>query len=448
MAIEEISGCVNNRYFIRIFNVDDYSYAFVNQHYVARQSLRTDSGFIDVTAYIHDGISNFTFLAYNVFNPYSWGFQIMNNNSTIFADTAGIAGSVSASRRLRPNQFVYNRMISVNTAKYSIVSTTPTTSCTGKNDKYSIRLYNIDDTSYGYVNQQLIISQSYTDSGFVDVTPYVQNDSNKFTFLTYNIAATYNWGFQIMENNDIIFDDIGGLVPIYGADSGNTSRSNQFVYNKTIFINVTKCENMTSASSTNCFVPKIILIPATSTLSSPIQFQRSQDFFISSYIQLMCNISLATIMKWTINNCIQTNCSSQIQIAPSINTTFNELYIPARTLPYGTYEFILNVTIAASSALTSSASAFVAIVSSNIAANLVQFGTSMITSGHQQNLTLDPGSYSVDPNELIFNRSKWTYDYYCRVYGVQSFPSMNGSLLTIDDPMNPSCTSNQSEHDI
>ncbi|CAF1334108.1 unnamed protein product [Adineta ricciae] len=331
MAIEEISGCVNNRYFIRIFNVDDYSYAFINQHYVARQSIRTDSGFIDVTAYIHDGISNFTFSTYNVSNPYSWGFQIMNNNSTIFADAAGIAGSVSASRRSRPNQFVYNRMISVNTAKCSIMSTTPTT----------------NDTSYGYVNQQLIVSQSYTDSGFVDVTPYVQNDSNKFTFLTYNIAATYNWDFQIMENNAIIFDDIGGLVPIYGADSGNTSRSNQFVYNKTIFINVSKCENVTSTSSTNCFVPKITLIPATSALLSPIQFQRSQDFFISSYIQLICNISLATIMKWTINNCFQTNCSSQIQIAPSINTTFK---------PYGTYEFILNVAMA-----VSSASAFVAI---------------------------------------------------------------------------------------
>ena len=107
--------------------MDDVGYAFINQHYVARQSLGTDSGYIDVTVYIHDGLSNFTFLTYNANNPFSWGFQIMNNNSIIFADTAGIAGSVSANGASMPNQFVYNRTIFVNTTKCSVVSTTPTT---------------------------------------------------------------------------------------------------------------------------------------------------------------------------------------------------------------------------------------------------------------------------------------------------------------------------------
>ncbi|CAF1454324.1 unnamed protein product [Rotaria sp. Silwood1] len=42
----------------------------------------------------------------------------------------------------------------------------------------------------------------------------------------------------------------------------------------------------------------------------------------------------------------------------------------------------------------------------------------------------------------------WNYDYYCRMYGVYNFPSINGSMLTIDDsridPINPSCFGNQS----
>jgi hypothetical protein len=89
----------------------------------------------------------------------------------------------------------------------------------------------------------------------------------------------------------------------------------------------------------------------------------------------------------------------------SVLTTFSELYIPARTLAYGIYELELTVTMKASSNLISSLSAYVKITPSGITANLVQFGTSTITRGHQQNLTLDPGTFSVDPDGYEFNAS-------------------------------------------
>jgi hypothetical protein len=147
----------------------------------------------------------------------------------------------------------------------------------------------------------------------------------------------------------------------------------------------------------------IILIPSTSSLSSPIQFRRNQDFYISSTIQLNCNNSLSTITQWTIFNCTSGTCSSQIQIDQTVLTIFSELYIPARTLPYGIYQLKLTVTMSVSSNLISSSSAYVKITPSGITANLVQYGTSMITSGHQQDLTLDPGTYSVDPDGYTFN---------------------------------------------
>jgi hypothetical protein len=112
------------------------------------------------------------------------------------------------------------------------------------------------------------------------------------------------------------------------------------------------------------------LIPSTPSLTSPLQFRRSQDFFISSYIQLNCNTSLSTITQWTIKNCTTTICSSQIQIDQTVITTFSELYIPARILPYGTYELKLTVTMKASSSLISSSSAaYVKITPSGITAN-------------------------------------------------------------------------------
>jgi hypothetical protein len=58
-----------------------------------------------------------------------------------------------------------------------------------------------------------------------------------------------------------------------------------------------------------------------------------------------------------------------------------------------------------SSDLTSSLSAYVTINPSGIIVNLIQLGTPMITLGYQQNLTLNPGLYSIDLDGYIFNAS-------------------------------------------
>ena len=61
--------------------------------------------------------------------------------------------------------------------------------------------------------------------------------------------------------------------------------------------------------------------------------------------------------------------------------------------------------MSASASVRSSSSAYVQIKSSGVIANLVALGTSMITSGYQQDLQLDPGTFSVDPDENVFNGS-------------------------------------------
>jgi hypothetical protein len=139
-------------------------------------------------------------------------------------------------------------------------------------------------------------------------------------------------------------------------------------------------------------------------LSFPLQFPRNQDFDISSNIQVNCDSSLAITTQWIIKNC-SSNCSSQIQVDQTIATTFSELYIPARSLPYGIYELKLTVTMINYPNLTSSSSVYVRITPSGITANLVQLGTSAITIGHEQDLVLDPGTYSIDLDEDTFNAS-------------------------------------------
>ncbi|CAF4055669.1 unnamed protein product, partial [Adineta steineri] len=164
-------------------------------------------------------------------------------------------------------------------------------------------------------------------------------------------------------------------------------------------------------------------------------------------IQLNCTRSLATTTKWIIKNC-SSICLFQIQLNNKISTTFSELYIPSKTLDYGVYQLILTVTMIDSPNLKSSSSAYVRVTATGITANPVQLGTSMITRGSQQDLQLNPGAYSVDPDQDSFDASKWKYEYYCRIYGSYNFPNFQGILLTIEnsktDPYNPSCLSNQS----
>ncbi|UJR19272.1 hypothetical protein I4U23_022401 [Adineta vaga] len=254
---------------------------------------------------------------------------------------------------------------------------------------------------------------------------------------------------QLSNPMSLSFDSYGNM---YVTDSSN-HRIQKFLLLKnscdepiSTTEQLTTTEQSTTISITNqlCSPPTITLIPGISTLSSPLQFRRSQDFTIFSIIHLNCNISISINTQWTIKNC-SSSCLHQIPSNPTVITTFSELYIPSRTLPYGLYEIKLTVTMINMTSITSSAIVYIQITPSGTTANLIQYGTSMITHGYQQNLQLDPGSYSVDPNENTFNVSNWKYKYYCRVYGLSMFPNLGGSLLTIDDlrndSSNPSCLS-------
>ena len=190
---------------------------------------------------------------------------------------------------------------------------------------------------------------------------------------------------------------------------------------------------------------------------SPLTFRRSQEISITSFLQLQCNGSLATSQRWTVTRCTPTCSSAALQLPPSVTTTLSELFLPPRTLDYGTYQLTLRVSMSVAPQWTSSASAYVIITPSPITPHLLPLGTSMITHGHGQDLLLDPGTYSVDPDALTFNASvsilfcistksrlcaeilplqNWKYDYYCRIYDGRAFPTLNGTLLTIDDPRN------------
>jgi hypothetical protein len=93
-----------------------------------------------------------------------------------------------------------------------------------------------------------------------------------------------------------------------------------------------------------------------------------------------------------------------VQLDPNVvQTNTGELFIPAATLSYGVYELTLTVRMALWPLLVSSLSTYVKIVQSSIIVNLVPLGTTMVTRGDRQNVILDPGSFSVDPDSGLFD---------------------------------------------
>ncbi|CAF1271865.1 unnamed protein product, partial [Adineta ricciae] len=246
---------------------------------------------------------------------------------------------------------------------------------------------------------------------------------------------------QLSAPQYMAFDSNGN---IYVTDQNN-GRIQKFV---TFDSCVTTMMSTTTTMTANagCFPPTVTLIPSSSSISSPIQFRRAHDFTIASLIQLNCNNSIVITTQWTVKSC-NSSCTNRVLLDSSVITTASELYIPERTLPCGLYELSFKVTMShvPNSNLTNTV--YVQISSSEKKVNLISYGTSMITRGYLQDLQLNPGNYSVDPDEDNFDPSMWKYYYYCRIYGVSKFPRFQSSLITINDmrndSSNPSCLTNR-----
>lgn len=145
------------------------------------------------------------------------------------------------------------------------------------------------------------------------------------------------------------------------------------------------------------------MFPDKPLLSNPAQFRRRQGFYITSDIKITCAESELFYTEWVIHNCNST-CSFPIQTHRSIGNKTTELFIPSKTLDYGIYQFNLTVRMSAfPNTMVQSAVAYIEITYSNITANLIKYGTSIITSGRMKNLTLDPGQYSTNPDEGRFD---------------------------------------------
>ena len=88
-----------------------------------------------------------------------------------------------------------------------------------------------------------------------------------------------------------------------------------------------------------------------------------------------------------------------------MQTTQNDLFIPARALPYGTYQFTFTVNTTTPFKNVSTVAAYIVITASTFTPNLVPLRTSLITRSPQQALGLSPGLFSQDADYDTFDAS-------------------------------------------
>lgn len=140
----------------------------------------------------------------------------------------------------------------------------------------------------------------------------------------------------------------------------------------------------------------IVLIPNTSLF----QNRRSDDVHLSSLMTFNCDQPFSISIKWTISN------SSKVELnLPQVEREHPDLFIPALTLSYGLYEFKLIARIIPYSLPIESKSLFIEIIPSNITVYLIEPSTSLISHGQGKDLIIDPGRYSIDPDDYAFNAS-------------------------------------------
>lgn len=176
----------------------------------------------------------------------------------------------------------------------------------------------------------------------------------------------------------------------------------------------------------DCSHPSINLIPASSDSSNPIRITRNEDFYLTSTIDIRCNISSNLTKQWMIRN-----ETSHISIDTTSSEGSNDYYLPARTLPEGLYQIEFRVTFSTSFTQTHSSFIYLLILSSGIQVKLMESESSMISSGVEQVLDLNPGLYSIDLDEDQFNVTVCdTFSHSFRSSSLSPSADRIGSMIT------------------
>lgn len=135
------------------------------------------------------------------------------------------------------------------------------------------------------------------------------------------------------------------------------------------------------------------------SLKYPLKYELNQDISLNSETEIDCQNSYALQRLWTIARCnISTNSCAIINLQSDIRLADSELIISAKRLSLGIYKIELTAQlITTSDTYVSSSTVYIQIIPSSLVYVFVtKSKTTVMTIGKNQDLLLEPGSYSVD----------------------------------------------------
>lgn len=272
-----------------MYNVDDRATVKVNGLFNKTINLSQDSGWIEVTGTLLEGDNTIEFTDENgIENGWAYGFDLKRDDSIIWSDSCGMAGSAGCEYGDETRGLVYRNII---TLKLVTVSPTHiykkiTLGPYDADHRYFIRMQkDADDTEKMKINEKLVATMSFIqDSGWIEITEYLLESDNTIELTDENgNERGWAYGFELKQNDSIIWSDSCGIPGSLGCKDDDITRG--VVYRAIIILKIIPYSStpalepsVTSALTTNSAQTQISKqIPAQTPISIPAQKDQSTN---------------------------------------------------------------------------------------------------------------------------------------------------------------------------
>lgn len=102
-------------------------------------------------------------------------------------------------------------------------------------DRYTVRIYNVDDVATVYVNGRELSRITYRNTDYQDITNLLRPGKNQIRLVSENYSESFTYGFEISRGSETIFSFECGKLNEHGC--GNDFRSG-VVWEKTVTIDL------------------------------------------------------------------------------------------------------------------------------------------------------------------------------------------------------------------
>jgi hypothetical protein len=270
-----------HRYYIHIYNVDDDAKAKVNGKLIATMSFGQDSGWIDINSYLLEGDNTIELTGENgPESGWAYGFDLKRDDSIIWSDSCGSAGSNGCEYSDTTKGLVYRKILTLKlvTVTKTLIDKKIELGPYDVLNRYYIRLQkDAYDDAKAKVNGQLIAAMSFgQDSGWIEITKYLLEGNNTIEFTDENGPESgWAYGFDLKRDDSIIWSDSCGTVGSIGCKDDDISRG--LVYRSIIMLKLEALSSTPAPSLTSTEESTLTQIPDQMPISTPASKAQSMD---------------------------------------------------------------------------------------------------------------------------------------------------------------------------